>query len=186
MSKREIKTIFFSIGSLSLIIEGEFLFKHDVSHLSFCSCRQVVPRHGVCWEHPVFLRTPEESRLALSSSRVRTKMISRSTVIQNALAFSKYPFHGKTGAEQHQRVGRSWPRRLKQCWDSSSGDHGEGKKLRGLAKNLLLPRGQRKVGRLLAVCVDRAAKSWPGFTGALWFLTLLHKRPSQPLCVSGT
>jgi len=61
MSKREIKTIFLSIGTLSLIIEGEFLFKHDVSHLSFCSCRQVVPRHRVRWEHPAFLRTPEES-----------------------------------------------------------------------------------------------------------------------------
>lgn len=63
MSKREIKTIFFSIGTVSLIIEGEFLFKHDVSHLSFCSCRQVVPRRGVRWEHPVLLRTPEESTL---------------------------------------------------------------------------------------------------------------------------
>lgn len=92
MSKREIKTIFFSIGSVSLIIEGEFLFKRDVSHLSFCSRRQVVPRHGACWEHPVFLRTPEESRLSLSTSRVRTKMISRSTVIQNALAFKQIPF----------------------------------------------------------------------------------------------
>lgn len=63
MSKREIKTIFFSIGTVSLIIEGEFLFKHDVSHLSFCSCRQVVPRHGVCWENPTLLHTPEESTL---------------------------------------------------------------------------------------------------------------------------
>lgn len=63
MSKREIKTIFFSMGTPSLIIEMGFLFKHGVRHLSFCSHRQGVPRHEVHWEHLLFFHTPGKSTL---------------------------------------------------------------------------------------------------------------------------
>lgn len=99
MSKREIKTIFFSIGTLSLIIEGEFLFKHDVRHLSFCSCRQVVPRRGYAGSIPHSAVPARKARWALRSSCVRTKTISHLPVIENALASSKYPFHSENGAE---------------------------------------------------------------------------------------
>lgn len=124
MPKREIKTIFFSVGTLSLIIEGEFLLKRDVSHLSLRWRRQVVPRHGMRWEHPRSSAPPTKTCWAPSSSRVPATMGSCATVTQSALAFSKYPFHRETGAEQHQRPGRRWPKRLQWFWDSFSGDHG--------------------------------------------------------------
>lgn len=51
-----------------------------------------------------------------------------------------------------------------------------------LEQFLQRPWGQSKLGKPLAGYVDPAAKSWSGFPGARWYLTLLHKHPSQTLC----
>lgn len=95
-------------------------------------------------------------------------------------------------------TGRGWPRRLQGCWDSSSSDHGEGRKWHSLSKILLLPR----VGQVMKVrssqhnLSKKKRKIWPGrtltshtpaqtlFTASMDFWDIIRISCQFPLCKS--
>lgn len=187
-SKREIKTIFFSIGTPSLIIEVGFLFKRDVCHLSFCSHRQLVPRHGVLWEHLVLFHALGKSTLGseLSLCPIRGDMLLGWDTKCSCLwqiPFSQWN-QGWVAPTFWQKLAKGVATMLGQLLWWPWGKKEVAQPLQNPAASQ--GRASQEGSQQCVQIEQKKRKIWPGLVGELWYLTLLHKHPSQPLWISGT